>query len=59
MLQRGIVGGVGEVIAQCEELLAAGVRHLSFGPPMGPSPGTAMALFRTDVLPALRRVRGY
>ncbi len=57
MLQLGIVGGINDVIEQCEMLLAAGVRHLSFGPPMGPDPAAALTLFRTKILPALRRRR--
>ena len=36
MLRIGVVGGVEEVIARLEPLVAAGVRHLSFGPPLGP-----------------------
>ena len=54
MLQLGIVGGVNDVIDQCRELLSQGVRHLSFGPPMGPSPASALALFGKVVLPSLR-----
>jgi 5,10-methylenetetrahydromethanopterin reductase len=54
MLQLGIVGGANDVIDQCRGLLSEGVRHLSFGPPMGPSPAVALALFRDVVLPALR-----
>lgn len=55
MLQLGIVGGTNDVIDQCLDLLTQGVRHLSFGPPMGPSPAAALALFGKVVLPALRR----
>lgn len=36
MLQIGIVGGAREVIERLEPLVAAGARHLSFGPPLGP-----------------------
>ncbi len=54
MLQLGIVGGVNDVIDQCREMISQGVRHLSFGPPMGPSPAAALALFGKVVLPALR-----
>lgn len=36
MLRIGVVGGASEVIARLEPLAAAGARHLSFGPPLGP-----------------------
>jgi 5,10-methylenetetrahydromethanopterin reductase len=36
MLRIGVVGGVGEVIERMTPLVEAGVRHLSFGPPLGP-----------------------
>lgn len=36
MLRIGIVGRAPDVIARLEPLVAAGVRHLSFGPPLGP-----------------------
>lgn len=36
MLRIGVVGEASEVIARLEPLVAAGVRHLSFGPPLGP-----------------------
>lgn len=36
MLQIGVVGCAADVIARLEPLAAAGVRHLSFGPPLGP-----------------------
>jgi 5,10-methylenetetrahydromethanopterin reductase len=55
MLELGIVGGAREVIEQCEALLAAGVRHVSFGPPLGPDAAGAIRLIGERVLPALRR----
>ncbi|WP_306205444.1 LLM class flavin-dependent oxidoreductase [Actinoplanes sp. RD1] len=55
MLQLGIVGGVDEVIDQCAQLIDAGVRHISFGPPMGPDPLAALRLLGAEVLPVLRR----
>jgi 5,10-methylenetetrahydromethanopterin reductase len=55
MLELGIVGGAREVIDQCEALLAAGVRHVSFGPPLGPDAAGAIRLIGERVLPALRR----
>jgi 5,10-methylenetetrahydromethanopterin reductase len=56
MLQLGIVGGVDDVIEQCAQLIDAGVKHISFGPPMGPDPTFAMRLIGTQVLPVLRRM---
>lgn len=36
MLRIGVVGGPHAVIKRLEPLVAAGARHLSFGPPLGP-----------------------
>jgi 5,10-methylenetetrahydromethanopterin reductase len=36
MLRIGVVGNPHEVIERLEPLVAAGARHLSFGPPLGP-----------------------
>lgn len=44
MLRIGVVGTAEDVIAQLEPLAAAGVRHLSFGPPLGPQPLAAVKL---------------
>ncbi len=44
MLRIGVVGGPHEVIARLEPLVAAGARHLSFGPPLGPDLGEAVRL---------------
>ena len=44
MLRIGVVGGVGDVIERLEPLVAAGVRHLSFGPPLGPQPLEAVQM---------------
>ena len=35
-------------------LVEAGVRHLSFGPPLGPEPLAALELLGREVLPAFR-----
>ncbi|NDK89068.1 LLM class flavin-dependent oxidoreductase [Gordonia desulfuricans] len=56
MLGLGIVGGVDDVIAQCSELIEAGARHISFGPPIGADPLHALGLIGTTVLPELRRL---
>jgi 5,10-methylenetetrahydromethanopterin reductase len=55
MLRIGVVGDPRDVIAQLEPLVAAGVRHLSFGPPLGPDPLAAVALLGREVLPHFRR----
>ena len=44
MLRIGIVGRPSDVIARLEPLADSGVRHLSFGPPLGPDPLAAVAL---------------
>ncbi|MGA1837272.1 LLM class flavin-dependent oxidoreductase [Herbiconiux sp. 11R-BC] len=54
MLTLGIVGEAAEVIDQCGALIEAGVRHISFGPPMGPEPDGALRLLGSEVLPVLR-----
>lgn len=56
MLAIGVVGGAEEVIARLEPLVAAGVRHLSFGPPLGPNPLAAVELLGTRVLPHFRGI---
>ncbi|WP_432488801.1 LLM class flavin-dependent oxidoreductase [Kineococcus sp. SYSU DK018] len=58
MLSLGIVGGVDDVVAQCAALLEAGIRHISFGPPMGPDAMIAVKLIGSTVLPELRRQLG-
>lgn len=54
MMQLGIAGGVEDVIEQCGALIESGVRHISFGPPMGTDPIGAIRLIGERVLPALR-----
>jgi 5,10-methylenetetrahydromethanopterin reductase len=54
MLRIGVVGGPAEVIARLEPLVEAGVRHLSFGPPLGPDPLRAVELLGRHVLPHFR-----
>jgi len=54
MMELGIVGEAAEVIDQCGALIAAGARHISFGPPMGPDPTIALRLLGGEVLPQLR-----
>ena len=54
MLAIGVVGEAAEVIARLRPLVAAGARHISFGPPLGPDPRRAIELLGREVLPALR-----
>lgn len=44
MLRVGVVGSSADLIERLEPLVAAGVEHLSFGPPLGPDPLEAVRL---------------
>lgn len=55
MLQIGIAGTAADLIPRLELLVAAGARHLSFGPPLGPDPLEAIRLLGREVIPALRQ----
>jgi 5,10-methylenetetrahydromethanopterin reductase len=54
MLQIGIAGTAKQLIPRLEDLVAAGARHLSFGPPLGPDPLEAIRILGRDVLPYFR-----
>lgn len=54
MLNIGVVGSAEDVIARLEPLVAAGVTHLSFGPPLGPDLRYAVRLLGERVLPVFR-----
>ncbi len=54
MLRIGVVGRPADVIARLEPLVDAGVRHLSFGPPLGPDRLAAVGLLGRDVIPHFR-----
>jgi 5,10-methylenetetrahydromethanopterin reductase len=54
MLRVGIAGLPADLIPRLEGLVAAGARHLSFGPPLGPDPVAAIALLGEHVLPYFR-----
>lgn len=56
MLTLGVAGSAADVLARCRVLNRLGARHLSFGPPLGPDPVTAIRLLGDQVLPALREV---
>lgn len=55
MLNIGIAGTSRDLIARLEGLVAAGARHLSFGPPLGPDPLAALEVLGREVLPHFRR----
>jgi 5,10-methylenetetrahydromethanopterin reductase len=54
MLSLGVAGDVADVLARCRSLVRLGATHLSFGPPLGPDPVTAVRLLGEQVLPALK-----
>jgi 5,10-methylenetetrahydromethanopterin reductase len=54
MMDLGIVGGPTDVIDQCGALIDAGVKHVSFGPPMGPDTTASVSILGQKVFPALR-----
>lgn len=51
MLRIGIVGTPEDLIARLEGLVALGVSHLSFGPPLGPDPLAAVEAIGRVVIP--------
>ncbi len=51
MLRIGIAGDPEEVIERLEGLVERGVKHLSFGPPLGPNPKEAIRTLGREVLP--------
>ena len=57
MLSLGVAGGVDEVVEACSGLVAAGARHISFGPPLGPDPEQAIVALGASVIPALKAAR--
>jgi 5,10-methylenetetrahydromethanopterin reductase len=54
MLRIGVAGAPSTLVERLRPLVEAGVRHLSFGPPLGPDPLRAVELLGREVLPALR-----
>jgi 5,10-methylenetetrahydromethanopterin reductase len=54
MLRLGIAGTPDQVVERCVGLLGSGVRHLSFGPPLGPDVLEAVQILGSTVLPAVR-----
>ena len=57
MLRLGVAGGVDEIVEAGTRLIAAGARHISFGPPLGPDPDQAVAALGKQVLPVLNEER--
>jgi 5,10-methylenetetrahydromethanopterin reductase len=53
MLAIGIAGTPESLVERLAPLVQAGVRHLSFGPPLGPDPEVAVTLLGDRVLPRL------
>lgn len=54
MLRLGVTGEPKALIRRLEPLVEAGVRHLSFGPPLGPDRLEAIELLGREVLPYFR-----
>jgi 5,10-methylenetetrahydromethanopterin reductase len=54
MLRLGVFGDAAAVVERCHALIAAGATHLSFGPPLGADPVSAVIRLGGEVLPALR-----
>lgn len=54
MMQIGVSGTAAEIVPRLRALAERGVRHLSFGPPLGPDPLRAVEQLGREVLPALR-----
>ena len=55
MLRIGIVGTPEDLIPRLEHLVALGVKHLSFGPPLGPNPIEAIRSIGRVVIPHFRQ----
>ncbi|HEU5422484.1 MAG TPA: LLM class flavin-dependent oxidoreductase, partial [Nitrolancea sp.] len=54
MLRIGVVGTPADLIARLEGLVVRGVRHLSFGPPLGPDVAAAIVAIGREVIPHFR-----
>jgi 5,10-methylenetetrahydromethanopterin reductase len=54
LMSLGVAGAPDEVVARCRGLVAAGARHVSFGPPLGPDRRGAIRLLGEQVIPQLR-----
>jgi 5,10-methylenetetrahydromethanopterin reductase len=56
MLAIGIVGTPADLVRRLEGLVTMGVKHLSFGPPLGPDPLAAIEAIGRHVIPHFRGV---
>ncbi len=56
MLRIGIVGTPDDLIARLQGLVEMGVKHLSFGPPLGPDPIDAVRAIGREVIPRFRNL---
>jgi 5,10-methylenetetrahydromethanopterin reductase len=54
MLRVGIAGTAGDLIARLEGLVAMGVKHISFGPPLGADIEAAVVAIGREVIPQFR-----
>ena len=54
MLRLGIAGDAAAIVERARGLAGGGATHLSFGPPLGPDPVSAVVRLGREVLPALR-----
>ncbi len=54
MMQIGIAGTTQDLIRRLEKLVALGVKHISFGPPLGPEIHEAIRAIGCDVIPYFR-----
>jgi 5,10-methylenetetrahydromethanopterin reductase len=54
MMRIGIAGTSRDLIARLEALVEMGVRHISFGPPLGPDVDEAIQAIGRDVIPYFR-----
>ena len=57
MLRIGITGTGHDLIPRLEALVAMGVQHISFGPPLGPDIDEAVRIIGRDVIPHFRTTR--
>ena len=55
MLRIGIAGTASDLIERLESLVSLGVKHISFGPPLGPDPLAAIQQIGAQVIPHFRR----
>lgn len=54
MLQIGIAGSSQDLTRRLESLVERGVKHISFGPPLGPDPLSAVRTIGSEILPNFR-----